>query len=313
MGRQGFHEHPKLSRFMELLGVSKPLAIGYIECLWNDCYERVSERIGKNEDVIRATKYDGEGDIAAALVKAGFLDRRGSNFYVHDFWDHVPRWVRRRKERGSQYGLFGDDESSYLVPDAPLQEIAKILKTASEKYGICVKYICLTPKNKNIIRIAHGSKPSNAAYAGVFEQSIDQWRYFAERVGEDDWACGRDQWKGMPSWVWAIERAERYLTRRPVDELGPKKQSRKVNPHAGESNGTGFHPDDVREFYQEPDWDRFCDAVLEAPPQAGLRYERWKDEQQSSQSVRSRDTENEGVVQSDPQQKDRQDVSPTGR
>ena len=109
MGRQGFHQHPKLHRFMGLTGVSKPTAIGYIELLWNDCYERVSERVGTSEDVVRLTQYDGTRDIAAALVQAGLLERRGSNFYVHDFWDHVPRWVKRRKERGSQISLFDDE------------------------------------------------------------------------------------------------------------------------------------------------------------------------------------------------------------
>jgi hypothetical protein len=298
---------------MDAMGIDLPLAVGLIECLWNECYERVSDRVGDAADVAKATHYGGDQDIAAALAKAGFLDRRGRSFYVHDFWDHVPRWVRRRKERGPQLPLF-DHEESYLAPDAPIYEIRDILREASKKYNMPVGDFLLTPKHKNMLRVAHGSKPSEANYAGLFQGDLEKWRYFADRVGEDDWACGRDNWRGMKSWAWAIERADRYLTIKPADK---KRKKGDANMRVGEPPSNSdwvvdlYRKSDLK--YQEAeDWEMYIEFAMafgqcEAPP-----YEGWQNHE-LAQFICSRHAEDQGVVQSNSQPQNEEDVSSARR
>jgi len=96
MARAGLKDHPKFRRLVYILREPVPHVWGYLECLWATAYQQRSDRIGDKIDVELSADYPGEpGKLCDALVQAGFIDRAGDVYYVHDLADHAPPYVRR--------------------------------------------------------------------------------------------------------------------------------------------------------------------------------------------------------------------------
>jgi len=100
MARPGLFKHRKFARLASRLR-SPILAVGVLETLWYVCGETCDDRVGTAADLAFALKWtDKRIDIACVLHESGFLDCDADGHYVvHDFWDHCPQFVKRRRER----------------------------------------------------------------------------------------------------------------------------------------------------------------------------------------------------------------------
>jgi len=91
--------HRKMTHLSRLLG-SPAVARGSLELVWEVAYENGDDNLGSAADVEQAACWRGRpGRLVAALVKAGFLDRDGRTYRVHDLYDHAPEYVRKRMDR----------------------------------------------------------------------------------------------------------------------------------------------------------------------------------------------------------------------
>lgn len=110
MGRPGLMKHPKFKRLVHLLHEPEPHVRGYLECLWDTCYECGDPVIGDATDVILAcgcnAKHAKHAKLVDALLHAGGDSRKGfieknddGEYQVHDLYDHAPDYVQRRMER----------------------------------------------------------------------------------------------------------------------------------------------------------------------------------------------------------------------
>ena len=100
MARPGLFRHRKFSKLAIALR-SPFMATGVLETLWAVCGETCDDRVGTAEELAFSIGWiDKRVDIASALHAAGFLDRHDDGTYaVHDFWDHCPQYVERRRKR----------------------------------------------------------------------------------------------------------------------------------------------------------------------------------------------------------------------
>ncbi len=124
MGRPGLTQHRKFRRLARTLG-SALVARGAVEFMWDTCYENGDEFLGDSADVEAAARWDGEpGRLTKALLDAGggdgpgFIEEvrgRSGRYMVHDFWHHVPDYVRKRRAREHERRRKSDP----VVPTAP--------------------------------------------------------------------------------------------------------------------------------------------------------------------------------------------------
>lgn len=100
MARPGLFRHRKFSKLAIALR-SPFMATGVLETLWSVCGETCDDRVGSAEELAFSIGWtDKRVDIAQALHAAGFLDKHDDGTYsVHDFWDHCPQYVERRRKR----------------------------------------------------------------------------------------------------------------------------------------------------------------------------------------------------------------------
>lgn len=101
MARPGLFSHRKFRHLARTLN-DEALAIGTLECLWFAAGETCDPRIGDDRDVEIAARWKGAaGVLAPALLAAGFVDRdeSGAVYVVHDYWDHAPEYVLKRRVR----------------------------------------------------------------------------------------------------------------------------------------------------------------------------------------------------------------------
>lgn len=77
---------------------------GYLEYLWESCYESATGVVGSESTVELLAGWKGDpGRFAGHLENIGFLDRDEDNRLVcHDFWEHAPDFVRLRKRRSEE-------------------------------------------------------------------------------------------------------------------------------------------------------------------------------------------------------------------
>jgi hypothetical protein len=101
MARLSLFTNRKLPRLARAAGVRIAEALGLLEFLWHAQHEACDETIGDALDVETLARWEGEpGKLVAALVEARFVDVREDGVHVvHDFWDHAPDFVRKRRER----------------------------------------------------------------------------------------------------------------------------------------------------------------------------------------------------------------------
>jgi hypothetical protein len=108
MARPGLTTHRKFRRLVRALG-SPALARGYLELLWDSCYEAGVDYVGTAADIEQAVGWAGEpGLLARALVDAGAPEGDGfiepapgvdGGYRVHDLWHHAPDYVAKRRKR----------------------------------------------------------------------------------------------------------------------------------------------------------------------------------------------------------------------
>lgn len=112
MARPGLTGHIKFRRLSRSLG-SNVLARGYLELLWDSCYESGDEYVGTAEDIETLLGWTGEtGMLTRALVEAGapegfgfieptsdVVDGGAQAYRIHDLWHHAPEYVSKRRKR----------------------------------------------------------------------------------------------------------------------------------------------------------------------------------------------------------------------
>jgi hypothetical protein len=102
MARPGLFSHRKFRQLARTLN-DEALAVGTLECLWFAAAETCDPRIGDDRDVEIAARWKGTpGALVPALVAAGFLDREADAYVVHNYWDHAPEYVVKRRHREAQ-------------------------------------------------------------------------------------------------------------------------------------------------------------------------------------------------------------------
>jgi hypothetical protein len=115
MARPGLTGHRKFRRLVRALdaafpgqAIGRPIARGYLELLWDSCYESGEEYVGTADDIETLVGWTGErGMLTRALVEAGAPEGDGflepvdgtDGFRVHDLWHHAPDYVGKRRKR----------------------------------------------------------------------------------------------------------------------------------------------------------------------------------------------------------------------
>lgn len=104
--KRGCPKHPKVSHLRELLKISLPTAIGYLELMWHFVAEFCPQGdIGKFSDarIEAALSWSGtKGRLIQALTDAGWLDIDSERrLLVHDWADHADGVVQKRLQRGN--------------------------------------------------------------------------------------------------------------------------------------------------------------------------------------------------------------------
>ncbi|MGL4464749.1 MAG: hypothetical protein ACRDD1_18070 [Planctomycetia bacterium] len=101
MARPGFTQHPKFRRLVHLLDEPAPHCLGYVEYLWTTAYNTGDPVFRDAVDVELAAEFPGaKGALCAALVECRLLDARDDGgFEIHDFFEHVPEYVRNRRTK----------------------------------------------------------------------------------------------------------------------------------------------------------------------------------------------------------------------
>ncbi|MCU1339310.1 MAG: hypothetical protein JWO19_4891 [Bryobacterales bacterium] len=113
--KRGTPRHPKVSHLRELLKISLPTAIGYLELLWHFTAEFAPQGdIGRYSDarIEAGLSWTGaKGKLVESLAVAGWLDRHPEwRLLVHDWPDHADAAVKKRLERSGLPFLRVNDE-----------------------------------------------------------------------------------------------------------------------------------------------------------------------------------------------------------
>lgn len=101
MAKPGLSQHPKFRRLVHLLQEPAAHVRGYLECMWEVCYQEGNPLLGDSVDVELAAGYPGKpGRLTEALLAVRFIDETEAGRYeVHDLLDHAPDYVRKRAAR----------------------------------------------------------------------------------------------------------------------------------------------------------------------------------------------------------------------
>jgi hypothetical protein len=135
MARPTLPQNRKFLKLARRLG-SRALARGHLELLWDAANETGNAVLGDVDDVEILGDWQGDkGELVTALMECGsaggpgFIIEESEGIYrIHDYWDHAPRYVRRRRqredERKSDRTVTGhepdSDRSVTVTPNSPL-------------------------------------------------------------------------------------------------------------------------------------------------------------------------------------------------
>ena len=139
MAKAGLKDHPKFRRLVYILREPVPHVWGYLECLWMSGYQLRSDRIGDDIDVELAAEFQGEpGTLAKALVTSGFIDNKDGIYFIHDFWEHCPKYVRDAKGKSERrtadrQRTNADKRGQTAVSASIWRKIATKTRTTSDK------------------------------------------------------------------------------------------------------------------------------------------------------------------------------------
>lgn len=99
---QELRDHPKTRKLAHILGVSRPTAIGHLQCLWWWALDYADDGdLSKFDEIDIALGADWDADsheFVQALIAVGFIDVcEAGGLYVHDWDDYAGTLVRRRR------------------------------------------------------------------------------------------------------------------------------------------------------------------------------------------------------------------------
>lgn len=119
MARIGLSKHRKFRALVRVLG-SPVIARGSLELVWDAGYETLDPVVGAAPDVEELAFWKGrKGELAAALVAAGFLDTREDGLLeLHDFWGNAPDYVLKRAKR-QHLGPYAPPNGGQTVTERP--------------------------------------------------------------------------------------------------------------------------------------------------------------------------------------------------
>ena len=213
-------DHPKLFDLGARLGCSRPCAIGHLELLWRFTAKHAPRGdVGRYPDGAIARACDWAGDPAAfvgSLVGAGWLDQVDEHrLVVHDWADHVERWVLAKLAKSGQTILatpyIGGSAGGSVVdtaeattepsPSQAKPSVAKVGDTgASAPLGcphdqIVALYHDLMPANP---RVRHWTDARKRMLQRCWREdpkrrSLEWWRKFFEFTAESEFLTGRSK------------------------------------------------------------------------------------------------------------------------
>jgi hypothetical protein len=101
VARPSLDQNPKFKLLVRRLGVPRPYVLGLLETMWRVAWENGEPIIGTPDEIEASAEWPGEpGKFHAALVSGRLLDDVGDGRWsVHDFWDHAPEYVKKRRVR----------------------------------------------------------------------------------------------------------------------------------------------------------------------------------------------------------------------
>jgi len=101
MARPCLFNSVKFKTLIRELGIPKPYVVGLLEVMWACANEMGNPVLGAPKDVESAAEWPGEKNVFfEALSVDGWIDKTESGEWeIHDFWDHAPDYVRRRRVR----------------------------------------------------------------------------------------------------------------------------------------------------------------------------------------------------------------------
>lgn len=98
---QDLRDHPKTRKLAHILGISKPAAIGHLQCLWWWTLDYAEDGDLSRFDMIDialGAEWEGDPDtFFDAMTKAGFIDMTPDSCEVHDWEDYAGTLIRRRQ------------------------------------------------------------------------------------------------------------------------------------------------------------------------------------------------------------------------
>lgn len=92
----------KLGKFKALARAlkGKAQAVGTLECLWACGCQAADDFLGTAEDVEAECEWKGKrGALAKTLEDLHWIDATPRGYIIHDFWDHCPGYVKRKRAR----------------------------------------------------------------------------------------------------------------------------------------------------------------------------------------------------------------------
>lgn len=109
MARPSLEPSIKFKILVRRLGLPRPFVRGLLETLWDVGYTCGDPVIGDADAVEIAAEWPGEdGAFFEALRHGGWIDEtEDGRWEIHDFWDHAPDYVRKRRKRELERQLLG--------------------------------------------------------------------------------------------------------------------------------------------------------------------------------------------------------------
>jgi hypothetical protein len=133
-------DHPKFAHLKSLLGTTKAVTIGYLECIWHFTGRFTPQgNIGKYTDLAIETwlEWEGQpGELVAALLESGWLDRDAVHrILVHDWPHHADKATKQALSRGKLEFCVPTVRPLYTQSENTVPEIENAVHTVGTHEG----------------------------------------------------------------------------------------------------------------------------------------------------------------------------------